>query len=183
MFPERTSTFLLVCHGPLALGNTSYARSSCSHRFILVNNLPRRVCFRKHGCDPPSNSNLEPEAQTLLLFMWPHNEKLITVTYPGLNAQWHVACNLFMHPCGSRDSIRSAPISIQEVGTTHVRVCPPGDNSSPDLVKVVTAVESATIFIYFTQENGPWPFRIENDSDFQFWLMQSVSIPLFCRVS
>lgn len=41
---------------------------------------------------------------------------------------------------------------------------PPGDSSSPDLVKVVTAVEGATVFIYFTHEIGPWPFRIENDS-------------------
>lgn len=56
----------------------------------------------------------------------------------------------------------------------HVRVFPPGEATSPDLVKVVTAIENATIFVYFDVETGPWPFRIENDSDFPFWLSQSV---------
>jgi vacuolar protein sorting-associated protein 13A/C len=59
-------------------------------RFVLVNNLPRKVGFREHGGEPPSNSNLEPEAQTSLLLMRPRDEKLITITYPGLNARWCV---------------------------------------------------------------------------------------------
>ena len=90
-------------------------------------------------------------------------------------------CNIQAHVYGLQDCVRSAPVLIQEVGTTHVRVYPPGDSSSPDLVKVVTAVEGATVFVYFTQEIGPWPFRIENDSDFQFWLTQSVSTHLCCK--
>jgi vacuolar protein sorting-associated protein 13A/C len=152
-------------------------------RFILVNNLPRRLCFREHGGEPTSNSNLEPDAQTPLLLMRLRDEKLITVTYPGLNAQWYVICSLPVSICSSGNYTRSAPVPIQEVGTTHVRVYPPGDNSSPDLVKVATAVESATVFVYFTQETGPWPFRIENDSDFQFWLTQSVSNALLFQAS
>lgn len=88
MFPERTSAFSLACHGSLALGSTSYAKLSRLPRFILVNNLARRLCFREHGGEPPGNSNLEPEAQTSLLFMRPRDEKMLTITYPGLNAQW-----------------------------------------------------------------------------------------------
>jgi vacuolar protein sorting-associated protein 13A/C len=82
-----------------------------------------------------------------------------------------MVCHIFSIPAhiyNSQDCVRSAPVLIQEVGTTHVRVYPPGGTSPPDLVKVVTAVEDATVFVYFTQEIGPWPFRIENDSDFQF---------------
>ncbi|KAF8311204.1 hypothetical protein DL93DRAFT_2229838 [Clavulina sp. PMI_390] len=124
-------------------------------RFILVNNLSKKLCFREHGADPPSNSILEPGAQTSLQIMRPVVDKLITITYPGLNAQW------------------SAPVSIGDVGTMHVRVFPPGQTSTPDLVKVVTAVEGATIFVYFDEEKGPWPFRIENNSEYAFKLAQS----------
>jgi hypothetical protein len=42
---------------------------------------------------------------------------------------------------------------------------PPSDSYSPDLVKVATAVEGATVSVYFAQEIGRWPSRIENDSD------------------
>jgi len=64
-------------------------------------------------------------------------------------------CSITAHVYGLQDCVRSAPVLIQEVGTTHVRVYPPGDSSSPDLVKVVTAVEGTTVFVYFTQEIGP----------------------------
>lgn len=147
-------------------------------RFILINNLPRKLCFREHGAEPPSNSTLEPKAQTSLLLMRPRDEKLITITYPGLNAQWYATRSALICVPTDWNRYRSAPVPIQEVGTTHVRVYPPGDNSTPDLVTIVTAVESATVFVYLAQETGPWPFRIENDSDFQFWLTQSVSISL-----
>lgn len=84
-----------------------------------------------------------------------------------------VKCSSRFHP--KKCLFRSSPVAIQEVGTVHVRVFPPGESATPDLVKVVTAVESATIFVYFSLETGPWPFRVENDSDFPFWLSQSVN--------
>lgn len=61
----------------------------------------------------------------------------------------------------------------------HVRIFPVGADprtSSPDLVKVTTAVEAATVFVYFELESGSWPFRIENESDFPFAISQSVSV-------
>lgn len=55
---------------------------------------------------------------------------------------------------------------MQEVGTVHLRVFPPGEDAQkPDLIRVDVAIEGATIFVNFSHETGPWPFNIVNDSD------------------
>ena len=182
--PGKDQCVLVGVSWVLGLGKYKLCKVvTLAPRFILVNNLARRLCFREHGGEPPGNSNLEPEAQTSLLFMRPRDEKCspsrILVSTPN-GAPYMQYSRTRVRLTGS---VRSAPVLIQEVGTTHVRVYPPGDSSSPDLVKVVTAVEGATVFVYFTQEIGPWPFRIENDSDFQFWLTQSVSTTCVASIS
>lgn len=71
--------------------------------------------------------------------------------------------------------LRSAPIDIHEVGTVHLRVFPPGEESqAPDLIKADVAIEGATIFVTFSLETGRWPFRVENDSDVSITFSQSV---------
>lgn len=57
-------------------------------RFLLKNNLTEALCFREHGVAPRERSSLGPGEHTPLHFMRSTKEKLLTLAYPGLNAEW-----------------------------------------------------------------------------------------------
>ena len=59
-----------------------------SPRFLLKNNLLEAITFREHGSMPRVNSILEPGARYALWVFRADSDKLLTIAYPGLDAQW-----------------------------------------------------------------------------------------------
>lgn len=57
-------------------------------RFLVKNNLAEPLVFREHGVAPKDRSLLDPGQRTPLQIMRAAQEKLLTVAFPGLNAQW-----------------------------------------------------------------------------------------------
>ena len=59
-----------------------------SPRFLLKNGLSEAITFREHGSMPRDDSTLEPGARYALRAFRADNDKLLTIAYPGLDAQW-----------------------------------------------------------------------------------------------
>ncbi|GLB36151.1 putative vacuolar protein sorting-associated protein [Lyophyllum shimeji] len=121
-------------------------------RFLVKNNLTEPITFREHGVPPRDRSVINPgERQPLQVFR-AEEEKLLTIAYPGLNAQW------------------SPPINIEDIGTVHFRLRAPAD-AAIRLIRADVRVEGSTIFIFFSSSED-WPFAIENESDHVFKFCQ-----------
>lgn len=58
-------------------------------RFFVYNKLPQPVCFRELGAAPSGRSELNPGERAPLQFMRIEDRRLLTVAYPGLDAQWY----------------------------------------------------------------------------------------------
>ncbi len=58
-------------------------------RFLIKNGLPNAIAFREHGAAPKERSLIEPGQRCTFQLFRTGNEKLLTVAYPGLNAQWY----------------------------------------------------------------------------------------------
>lgn len=65
---------------------------------------------------------------------------------------------------------------MEDIGTVHVRMFEPGSGNRKDthLVAVDIMIEQSNIFINICPHEGPWPFVIENDSDFEVAFGQAV---------
>jgi vacuolar protein sorting-associated protein 13A/C len=63
-------------------------------RFLIKNNLNEALSFREHGVPPKDRSVIEPDQRSALQTLRAGQEKLLTVAFPGLNAQW---CVCFPH--------------------------------------------------------------------------------------
>jgi vacuolar protein sorting-associated protein 13A/C len=72
---------------------------------------------------------------------------------------------------------RSPPINIEDIGSVHFRLKNPGADQSTHLIRADLKIEGSTIFIHFSLANESWPFMIENDSDYQVALCQTVLHP------
>lgn len=143
-------------------------------RFILKNNLSEPISFREHGVAPREKSVISSGERCSLHFIRASPEKLLTVAYPGLNAQWCV----FRPVCPTFSDLlcRSAPFNIEDIGSVHFRLKAPSD--SPDqrrLIRVDVKIDGSTIFVYLSSTDG-WPFEIENGSDYAFSLFQKVRL-------
>lgn len=62
---------------------------------------------------------------------------------------------------------------MENVGSVHVRLQPNEQRGTIQLIKADVEISGATIFIILQRETR-WPFRIENLSDHQFTMIQSV---------
>lgn len=60
-------------------------------RFLIKNELAEALAFREHGVPPKDGSVIEPNQRSPLQMMRVGQEKLLTVAFPGLNAQWFVS--------------------------------------------------------------------------------------------
>ncbi|KAF8516153.1 hypothetical protein BU17DRAFT_51124 [Hysterangium stoloniferum] len=123
-------------------------------RFLVRNNLDQPLHFREKGMPPSEQSLLQPGERAALQVTRRGQEKLLTVAYSGLDAKW------------------SAPINIQDIGVVHFRLFPPGNGpTGPRLIRAEVALDSATVHVTLSAETGPWPFVIDNNSDYDisFW--------------
>jgi len=123
-------------------------------RFIVKNMTHRPLSFREHGV--PLGATLDPNGQAPLKILRSGMDGLLTFAYSGLNAKW------------------SAPINIQDIGRVHLRMPPPDDehHHKPHLLRADVALEGSTIFVILSRETGPWPFKIDNQSDYLVTISQ-----------
>ena len=63
---------------------------------------------------------------------------------------------------------------MENVGSVHLRLQPNDKRTPTQLVRADVEISGATLFITLHRETK-WPFRIENLSDQDFVLVQSVS--------
>ncbi|KZT65144.1 vacuolar protein sorting-associated protein 13 [Daedalea quercina L-15889] len=124
-----------------------------SPRFFIKNNGAQSIAFREHGVAPRGKSTLSPGERCPLHFLRATDEKLLTVAFPGLNAQW------------------SAPINMEDIGSMHFRLQKPG--GIPTLMRADVRMDGSSIFIFIFDAADGWPFTIENDSDFDFTFTQT----------
>ncbi|KAL0581607.1 Vacuolar protein sorting-associated protein 13 [Marasmius crinis-equi] len=126
-------------------------------RFLLKNNLSEPISFRQHGVAPRERSVINPgERAPLQLLNGNSEEKLLTLAFPGLNAQW------------------SPPINLADIGLVYLRLRRAGENSaSITLVRADVQIDGSTVFIQFTSADDEWPFVIENRSDYAFSICQN----------
>lgn len=59
-------------------------------RFLIKNQLPDAIAFREHGVAPREWSLINPGERRPLQILRSGQEKLLTIAYPGLNAQWYL---------------------------------------------------------------------------------------------
>ncbi|KAI0047829.1 hypothetical protein FA95DRAFT_1589004 [Auriscalpium vulgare] len=124
-------------------------------RFLVKNNLSRPISFREHGVAPRARSQLESGERMPLHSMRSGYEKLLTVAFPGLNSQW------------------SPPISIEDIGSVHLRLKEPGQSGITHLIRIDVKMDGATIFVFVNLADDDWPFSIENDSDYPVTFCQT----------
>ncbi|KAA1471483.1 DUF1162-domain-containing protein [Dentipellis sp. KUC8613] len=120
-----------------------------SPRFLVKNNLPESICFRAHAVGPKGKSTLEPGERSAMYSMRTGYEKLLTVAFSGLNAEWSV----------------SPPFSIEDIGAVYLRMKHPSQTDSSHLIRADVKMDGATIFVFLQLADDNWPFLIENDSD------------------
>lgn len=70
---------------------------------------------------------------------------------------------------------RSAPVNLQDLGVIHAKL-PTTVEDKLDLARVEVALGGPTIWITIKHETGPWPFRIENASDYRVQFFQKASL-------
>ncbi|KAJ6604648.1 vacuolar protein sorting-associated protein 13 [Mycena vulgaris] len=127
-------------------------------RFLIKNNLSEALSFREHGVAPRERSIIKPGERCPLHFMRGGQERLLTVAFSGLNAQW------------------SPPIKIEDIGSVHLRLRYPGREQDPvQLIRGDVKIDGSTIFISFSRATEGWPFMIENDSDYTVSICQKDS--------
>ncbi|KZT30580.1 vacuolar protein sorting-associated protein 13 [Neolentinus lepideus HHB14362 ss-1] len=124
-------------------------------RFLVKNCLPTPLVFREHGVPPHDRSTLQPDERASLDWTKADQDKLLTVALPGLDAVW------------------SAPINIEDIGSVHFRLREPGKGGVVRLVKADVKIDGATIFVIYSLAQNGWPFVVENDSDFDFTVVQT----------
>lgn len=120
-------------------------------RFVLKNQMDEEINVREPGSS--ELMNLKPRALQALHFLQKTTKKQLCLCFPGLNNQW------------------SAPFTISDLGTTHVKLAKAGQKQK--LVRVEILMEIATIFLHLSIETRNWPFSIRNESDTEFMFFQA----------
>ncbi|KAG6911962.1 hypothetical protein DXG01_000210 [Tephrocybe rancida] len=134
-------------------------------RFLIKNNLVEAISFREHGAPPRDRSLIEPGERSPIHVIRAGEEKLFTVAYPGLNAQWQ-APSLQNFYVISNPRFRSPPINVEDIGTVYFRLRAPNDKPNDTrLIRSDVRIDGSTIFVSFSA-SVEWPFLIENDSDY-----------------
>ena len=59
-------------------------------RFLLKNRLDQAVYFREHGVPPHDLAPLQPGERAPIFSLRSGQDKLMTLAYAGLNAQWYM---------------------------------------------------------------------------------------------
>ncbi|KAJ9479242.1 Vacuolar protein sorting-associated protein 13 [Pseudozyma hubeiensis] len=120
-------------------------------RYLVRNNLNEPLNLREAGA--ADFVTIEAGQRVPLRFLRVGATKQMTLAYPGINNKW------------------SAPFNIEDIGSVHLRLAKAGHHQH--LVKAEVLLEGPTIFISLSQENGPWPYMLRNESDYTVQFMQA----------
>jgi vacuolar protein sorting-associated protein 13A/C len=63
-------------------------------RFLIKNNLSEAISFREHGVPPRDGSVIGPGQRCPMYITRVGKEKLLTMAYAGLNAQWYLPVSI-----------------------------------------------------------------------------------------
>lgn len=143
-------------------------------RFIIRNDTLEVISFREHAVAPRGRATLSPGERCPLQFMRAGEEKLLTLAFSGLNAQWFVCRLFFLFYEIYKILHRSAPINVEDIGSVHLRLKRTNDSSEVHLICADVKLAGSTIFIVISRAEESWPYAIENDSDYSFTFYQSV---------
>ncbi|SPO25926.1 related to VPS13 - involved in regulating membrane traffic [Ustilago trichophora] len=120
-------------------------------RYLVRNNLNEPLNLREAGA--ADFVTVEAGQRVPLRFLRVGATKQMTLAYPGINNKW------------------SAPFNIEDIGSVHLRLAKAGHHQH--LIKAEVLLEGPTIFISLSQENGPWPYMLRNESDYTVQFMQA----------
>lgn len=134
-----------------------------SPRFMFKNNLGSTINFRQEHSE--GFVHLTPgERAPLHQLTKRQGDPRVVIAYQGVNEEW------------------SAPFSIADIGRVHVTLDRPardGHRPHRELVRVEVIIEGPIIFVQFSKETEPWPFRIQNETDMELDFCQTVSPPSY----
>lgn len=137
------------------------------------------IAYREHGNVPRDRYVLEPGERQAFMALRKGTEKLLTIAFPGLNAQWWDFCFSFLVLYQQYVS-RSPPINIEDIGSVSLRLQRPGsDRHNFLLVQIDVRIQSSTIFVVIAPADKGWPFEIENYSSYTFLVAQKVNAASF----
>ncbi|KAK0532867.1 Vacuolar protein sorting-associated protein 13 [Tilletia horrida] len=120
-------------------------------RYLVRNNLDEPINLREAGAADIVTA--EPDKRIPLHFLRVGASKQMTLAYPGLNNKW------------------TAPFNIEDIGSVHLRIAKAGQHQH--LLRAEVLLEGPTIFISISQEKGPWPYMLRNESDHTVTFMQA----------
>lgn len=120
-------------------------------RYLVRNKLNEALHLREAGA--ADFVTVEAGERVPLRFLRVGATKQMTLAYPGINNKW------------------SAPFNIEDIGSVHLRLAKAGHHQQ--LIKAEVLLEGPTIFISLSQENGPWPYMLRNESDYTVQFMQA----------
>ncbi|SNX84266.1 related to VPS13 - involved in regulating membrane traffic [Melanopsichium pennsylvanicum] len=120
-------------------------------RYLVRNSLSEAINLREAGA--ADFVTVDAGQRVPLRFLRVGATKQMTLAYPGINNKW------------------SAPFNIEDIGSVHLRLAKAGYHQH--LVKAEVLLEGPTIFITLSQENGPWPYMLRNESDYTVQFMQA----------
>ncbi|KAL0077823.1 hypothetical protein F4703DRAFT_1910666 [Phycomyces blakesleeanus] len=127
-----------------------------SSRFIVANHLRHNIKFRQFG--PDEKETHVGEGEKASIYQTNKSElKWLCLQLEKLHDFW------------------SAPIDIQEIGTTHLKLSE-GDSRNHILVRVTVHLQQATIFIML-EEADEWPYKICNYSNEEVKIYQENTVP------
>ncbi|CAD6889894.1 unnamed protein product [Tilletia caries] len=120
-------------------------------RYLVRNNLDEPINLREAGAAEVVTA--EPGKRIPLHFLRVGASKQMTLAYPGLNNKW------------------TAPFNIEDIGSVHLRIAKAGQHQH--LIRTEVLLDGPTIFITISQETGPWPYMLRNESDHTVTFMQA----------
>ncbi len=121
-------------------------------RYLITNHLGEAISLRELGA--ADFISVEAGKRSPLHFLRVGATKQLTLAYPGLDNKW------------------TAPFNIEDIGVVHLRIAKAGHHQH--LIKVDILLEGPTIFISLSQEKGPWPFMLRNESDYTVTFAQAM---------
>ncbi|CED84268.1 Vacuolar protein sorting-associated protein [Phaffia rhodozyma] len=128
-----------------------------SPRFVFRNNMDSTINVRQERSDGFIHLTPGERAPMHRLMKRPGDLRVV-IAYQGVNEEW------------------SAPFNISDIGSVHVtlnRAAKDGQNSEQELVRIEVVIEGPAIFITFSKESEPWPFRIQNETSTEISFCQS----------
>ncbi|KAJ3340069.1 hypothetical protein HDU93_007411 [Gonapodya sp. JEL0774] len=121
-------------------------------RFIIKNDLDDDLCFKQYGASNGIEDRFPKKSVCPLMLLEQSDDVLLRVHLSGLLNEW------------------STPFRLTDVGRIYLKLGKMG-SAEEELLRVTTKVESAIIFVHFSREER-WPYRIDNNTDIDFYVFQ-----------